>query len=95
MTAETDDELEIYRPPLFDPGSRVRARRSVKNDGTMPGCEIGDEVVHIGDEGYVRSVGTFLNRFYVYGVEFVARGRVVGMRGKELDALERAEEQAP
>jgi len=44
--------------------------------------------VNKGDVGYVRDIGVFLQQFYVYAVEFVDRGLVVGMRGKELVSLE-------
>lgn len=83
----TDDDMEIHRPPVFQPGTRVRARRYIKNDGTLAGAEPGEVIVRKGDEGYVRSIGTFLNRFYVYGVDFVDQGRIVGMRARELEEL--------
>lgn len=82
--ASDDEELEIRRPPRYLPGDKVRARRSVRNDGTMFGKEIGEVVVKKGDLGYVRDVGVFLQRFYVYAVEFVEQGSIVGMRGREL-----------
>jgi nitrogen fixation protein NifZ len=37
-------------------------------------------------EGYVVSIGTFLQQFYIYGVEFLESGNRVGMKRKELDA---------
>ncbi len=82
-----DETIEIYDPPVFEPGTKVRAVKHIRNDGTVPGFEIGDFVVRKGDEGYVRSIGTFLQRFYVYGVDFIARGRIVGMRAHELDLI--------
>jgi nitrogen fixation protein NifZ len=81
---DDDRDVEVYAPPSYLPGDRVRARKSVKNDGTLPGREIGEIVVTKGELGYVRDVGTFLQRFYVYAVEFVDRGAVVGMRAREL-----------
>ena len=50
-----------------------------------------------GDVGYVRDIGTFLQQFYIYAVEWVDRGTIVGMRGKELVSfdLARAREPAP
>ncbi len=89
----TDDEapLEIYRAPAFPPGTRVRATKAVRNDGTMPGAEIGDVLVHKGDVGYVRDVGVFLQEFYVYAVEFVERRAIVGMRTRELQAFSQPE----
>lgn len=87
MTAERP--IEVYDPPRFEPGQRVRAVVSVRNDGTLPGSDRGTFVVEAGDEGYVTGTGEFLQRFYVYTVDFVARGRLVGMRGHEIEALER------
>lgn len=85
----TDDrEIELYRPPAFLPGDKVVARRHVKNDGTIPGCEIGEMVVKKGEVGYVRDIGTFLGQFYIYGVDFLDRGAIVGMRERELTAAE-------
>ncbi len=90
MTAisRDSDVVEINDPPVFDYGDRVRARRAVKNDGTFPGKEIGDILCKKGEEGYVVSIGTFLQQFYIYGVEFVASGHRVGMKLKELEAVE-------
>ena len=45
-------------------------------------------LVRKGDVGYVRDIGTFLQRYYIYAVEFVETGVVVGMRGRELAALD-------
>ncbi|MFM2407076.1 MAG: hypothetical protein RL223_4956, partial [Pseudomonadota bacterium] len=45
-------------------------------------------LVHKGDIGYVRSIGTFLQQFYIYAVEFVDSGHQVGMRAKELCTLD-------
>ncbi|SNX69206.1 nitrogen fixation protein NifZ [Cereibacter ovatus] len=88
---EVDDTVEIYDDPLFQPGEKVRSRFTVKNDGTMWDAEIGEIVVHKGDEGYVRDVGTYLQRYYIYAVEFVDRRRIVGMRGRELIGLDNPE----
>lgn len=76
--------VELAGPPLFRPGEKVVAKKYVKNDGTFAGREIGEVLVAKGDVGYVRDVGSFLQQFYVYAVEWVGRGVVVGMRGKEL-----------
>jgi nitrogen fixation protein NifZ len=81
-----EEPLEILTPPRFLPCAKVRAIKHVKNDGTYPNRDIGDVLVHKGDVGYVRDVGTFLQRFYVYAVEFVDRGVIVGMRAHELAA---------
>ena len=76
--------IEVYAPPRYLPGDKVRSTKNVKNDGTLPGREIGEVVVKKGDLGYVRDVGTFLQQFYVYAIEFVDRGAIVGMRAREL-----------
>ena len=88
-TAVQDDALpEVYRPPRFVPGQKVRARVAVRSDGTVPGVERGAFIVEAGDTGYVTGIGEFLQRYYVYTVDFVARGRFVGMRGNEIEAME-------
>ncbi|ASY61005.1 NifZ protein (plasmid) [Sinorhizobium sp. CCBAU 05631] len=38
----------------------------------------------------MRDVGTFLQQFYIYAVEWIDRGNVVGMRARELRSLEEA-----
>lgn len=81
--------VEIVRDPLFKPGEKVRSLKHVRNDGTIPRCEIGAEVVRKGDVGYVRDIGTFLQQFYIVAVEWVDRGTIVGMREKELESVDR------
>ena len=88
MTFRREQEVELVAPPRFAPGAKVRATKHIKNDGTYPYREIGDILVYKGDVGYVRDIGTYLQQFYIYAVEFVDRGVVVGMRGKELVALD-------
>ena len=81
----TDDrEIEVYRDPAYLPGDKVVSTKNIKNDGTMAGKEIGEVVVKKGDVGYVRDIGVFLTQFYIYAVDFVERGGVVGMREREL-----------
>ncbi|PKU24562.1 nitrogen fixation protein NifZ [Telmatospirillum siberiense] len=82
------DVVEINDPPFFDYGEKVRARRTVRNDGTFRGKDIGEILVNKGDEGYVVSIGTFLQQFYIYGVEFLGSGNRVGMKRKELESGE-------
>lgn len=82
------DASELDGPPAFAYGAKVRARKHIKNDGTVPGVEIGAVLVRKGDEGYVQSIAPYLQRYYVYGVDFIERGRVVGMRRRELDLVE-------
>ncbi|OWK25173.1 nifZ protein [Rhizobium yanglingense] len=85
-----EQEVEIRERPRFTPGERVRATRQVRNDGTYPGKDIGENLVRKGDEGFVRDVGTFLQQFYIYAVEWVDRGAVVGMRGYEIMSVDKA-----
>ena len=85
------DIVELKGPPQFEYGQKVRSRKTVRNDGTFPGKEIGDSLVRKGDEGYVTSIGTFLQQFYIYGVDFVANGYRVGMKARELEDMETAD----
>jgi nitrogen fixation protein NifZ len=82
------DIVELNDPPYYDYGAKVRARRTIRNDGTFMGRDIGDILVNKGDEGYVVSIGTFLQQFYIYGVEFISSGNRVGMKRRELDPVE-------
>ncbi len=86
--ARHDDTIEIAHPPRFEMGERVASRTVIRNDGTYTGKDIGEVLVHKGDVGYVRSIGTFLQQFYIYAVEFTASGHQVGMRAKELCTLD-------
>lgn len=88
MLGEADDTVEINDDPIFDYGQKVVSTKQVRNDGTYPGMEIGEILVRKGDVGYVASIGTFLQRFYIFGVDFPESGRLVGMRGKELKPVE-------
>src|SRR3974390_2364584 len=81
------DVVEISGPPFFSFGEKVRAKRTIRNDGTYAGKEIGDILAKKGEEGYVVTIGTFLQQFYIYGVEFVESGNRVGMKRKELDPV--------
>ena len=83
------DVIELEGPPMFDFGERVVSRYKVRNDGTYPGKDVGEVLVNKGDVGYVTSVGTFLQQFYIYAVEFVASGHRVGMRGREIVSLDK------
>jgi nitrogen fixation protein NifZ len=83
-----DDVIEIDQPPRFEMGERVIARSVVRNDGTYSGRDIGEVLVHKGEVGFVRSIGTFLQQFYIYAVEFTESGHQVGMRAKELCTLD-------
>ncbi|MBT9597257.1 MAG: nitrogen fixation protein NifZ [Vitreoscilla sp.] len=86
--ARDDDVIEIALPPRFAMGERVASRTVIRNDGTYCGKDIGEVLVHKGDIGFVRSIGTFLQQFYIYAVEFSESGHRVGMRAKELCTLD-------
>ena len=82
------DVIEIDGPPQFEYGQKVRSLRLIRNDGTYPGKEIGEVLVNKGDVGYVTRIGTFLQQFYIYGVDFYETGHVVGMKARELETME-------
>ncbi len=84
------DVVELNDPPVYDYGDRVRARRTIRNDGTYAGKDIGEILCKKGEEGYVVSIGTFLQQFYIYGVEFMPSGYRVGMKRKELEPADPA-----
>ncbi|MET4156237.1 nitrogen fixation protein NifZ [Bradyrhizobium sp. JR7.2] len=88
--ARDSDMVELTDVPFFDYGDKVRANRTIRNDGTYVGKEIGEVLVKKGELGYVVSIGTFLQQFYIYGVEFLASGYRVGMKRKELDLVTRS-----
>lgn len=83
-----DDAIEIAFPPRFSFGERVIARSVIRNDGTYNGKDIGEVLVNKGDIGYVTSINTFLQQFYIYAIDFVESGHRVGMRAKELCTLD-------
>jgi nitrogen fixation protein NifZ len=77
--------VELSAPPFFGFGEKVKAKRTIRNDGTYAGKEIGEILAKKGEVGYVVSIGTFLQQFYIYGVEFLESGNRVGMKRKELE----------
>ena len=83
-----DDVIEVALPPRFSMGERVISRTVIRNDGTYNGKDIGEVLVHKGEIGFVTSIGTFLQQFYIYAVEFMDSGHRVGMRAKELCTLD-------
>jgi nitrogen fixation protein NifZ len=83
-----DGAVELTDPPRFEMGERVISRTLIRNDGTYNGHDIGAVLVTKGEVGFVRSIGTFLQQFYIYAVEFPATGYQVGMRAKELCTLD-------
>lgn len=88
------DVVELCEPPVFAFGEKVKAKRTIRNDGTYAGKEIGEILAKKGEEGYVVSIGTFLQQFYIYGVEFMESGNRVGMKRKELDSVTPPDEEA-
>ena len=85
--ARDADVVELNGPPAFRYGDKVLAKYTVRNDGTYAGKEIGDVLVRKGDLGVVMSIGTFLQQFYIYGVEFFETGNRVGMKRREVEPV--------
>ncbi len=85
--ADALDGIEIYRPPVLALGTKVRAKVAVRNDGTYPGRRMGEVLLERGEIGYVNRIGTFLQRYYIYSVDFFRLGCVVGMRVHELEVV--------
>lgn len=81
-------DVEIEDDPLYDIGHKVRVRRLIRNDGTFPGQDIGVTLAKKGEVGYVVSIGTFLQTYYIYAVHFMQSGFVIGCRSKELESAE-------
>ncbi|WP_028534983.1 nitrogen fixation protein NifZ [Paludibacterium yongneupense] len=82
--ARDSDSIELDAPPCYQYGDRVVSRYCIRNDGTYPGKAIGELLVEKGEVGYVVSIGTYLQQFYIYGVDFIATGHRVGMKRREL-----------
>ena len=95
MRARDSDFVEIERPPQFAYGEKVCSTKMIKNDGTFMGSDIGELLVRKGEVGYVTSIGTFLQQFYIYGIDFVERGYIVGMKARELRSLDAPEPTEP
>ncbi|WP_197490395.1 nitrogen fixation protein NifZ [Halothiobacillus diazotrophicus] len=79
--------VEINDQPEFNYGDKVRSLKHVRNDGTFNGKEIGDVLVRKGDVGYVANIGTFLQQFFIYGVDFYEHGYMVGMKAREIELV--------
>jgi nitrogen fixation protein NifZ len=94
MLARDSDEVELVGDPAFVFGEKVRALKNVRNDGTYYGRDIGDLLVQKGDVGYVKTIGTYLQQFYIYGVDWIDRGVVVGMKARELESLDSEDDAA-
>ncbi|BAZ37759.1 NifZ protein [Calothrix sp. NIES-4101] len=86
---QQSDEIELFSPPEFEIGDKVRTRKLLKNDGTFPGQEIGTVLAKKGEIGYVVSIGTFLQSSYIYAVHFLQTGFIVGCKKKELELIEK------
>jgi len=78
------DAMELEGPPVYEYGDKVRSLKVIRNDGTFPGKETGEVLANKGELGYVTSIGTYLQQFYIYGVEFIESGHRVGMKSREL-----------
>lgn len=83
-----EDIIEIDADPIYEIGEKVRVRKLIRNDGTFPGQDIGVTLAKKGEVGYVVSIGTFLQRYYIYAVHFMQSGYVIGCRSKELESAE-------
>ncbi|WP_035693709.1 nitrogen fixation protein NifZ [Azospirillum halopraeferens] len=83
-----DDAVELTGPPALEVGQKVRALRAVRNDGTYPNRPMGEVLIDAGDVGYVHSVGTYLQMYYIYAIDFYERRMVVGMRARELELID-------
>ena len=84
----TWEDLELDTPPAFDIEQKVRVRKLIRNDGTFPGIALGETLAKKGEVGYVISIGTYLQTYYIYAVHFIEKGFVVGCRQKELELVE-------
>jgi len=82
------DTVELTAPPIFKYGERVVTRYTIRNDGTYCGKDIGEVLARKGDIGFVTSIGSFLQQYYIYAIEFLDTGNRVGMRGRELVSLD-------
>lgn len=88
--AQPEPSIETHGPPAFEPNEKVRAVIAVRSDGAFPGVPRGAPLIEAGAVGYVRSIGEFLQRYYIYAVDFIDGGRLVGMRAHELESLDRS-----
>lgn len=70
--------------PEFRIGQRVRITKAIRNDGTNPFHPRDGILVHPGAEGYVKSIGDFLQVIRVYDVQFIEEGATFGCREAEL-----------
>ena len=80
-------EVELDQEPTFQLETKVRVKKKIRNDGTFPGRQIGETLANKGDEGYIISIGTYLQTAYIYSVHFLENGNIVGCLGKELELV--------
>ncbi|UPJ77127.1 nitrogen fixation protein NifZ [Bradyrhizobium sp. 187] len=89
------DVVQLSGPPAFSFGEKVRASGTIRNDGTFRGKEIGDILAKKGDVGNVVSIGTFVQKLYIYGFEFLESGYRLGMRRKEVERVDEGVDDLP
>ncbi len=82
------EEIEIDSAPIFDLGNRVKVLKKIRNDGTFPGKDKGALLAEPGDIGFIVSIGTYLQRAYIYSVHFLESNKVVGCLSRELELAE-------
>jgi len=75
----------------FKVGQKVRLVEDIVNDGTYPHAPIGTLMMPKGAEGYIKTMGEFLQVIRVYEVHFIGSDmevEVVGCREHELEAVD-------
>ena len=72
----------------FDYGEKVRVIRNIRNDGTFMGKSRGSLLIRRGSEGFIKSMGRFLQDQVIYQVHFIEQGLTVGCRENELSDLD-------
>ena len=82
------DANELEGPPEYEIGQKVRSIRDIRNDGTYPGAPVGDVLIPAGSVGYVISIGSYLQMYHIYSVDFYEPRLVIGMRAKELEMVD-------
>ncbi|UPJ59777.1 nitrogen fixation protein NifZ [Bradyrhizobium sp. 192] len=95
MIVSDSDVVQLSGRPAFSFGEKVRASSTIRNDGTLCGKEIGDILAKKGDLGYVVSIGAFLRKFYIYGLELHESGYRVGVRRKEVGPVDEGVDDLP